>query len=150
MMELLLLKDILIVLALSMVVLYVCHRLKVPAVVGFLLTGIMAGPHGLGLITADKVHILAEIGVVMLLFTIGIEFSLKDLIRIKRAVLMGGSLHSHSSKAVPRSPPCATRAGPTPRPPSTAGGSTRSARWGTFSASTPPAGRCSGRRTSRP
>ena len=92
MMDLLLLKDILIVLALSMVVLYVCHRLKVPAVVGFLLTGIMAGPHGLGLITADKVHILAEIGVVMLLFTIGIEFSLKDLIRIKRAVLMGGSL----------------------------------------------------------
>jgi CPA2 family monovalent cation:H+ antiporter-2 len=92
MMELLLLKDILIVLALSMVVLYVCHRLKVPAVVGFLLTGIMAGPYGLGLITADKVHILAEIGVVMLLFTIGIEFSLKDLIRIKRAVLMGGSL----------------------------------------------------------
>jgi CPA2 family monovalent cation:H+ antiporter-2 len=51
------------------------------------------GPHGLGLIAADKeVKDLAEIGVVMLLFTIGIEFSLKDLIRIKRAVLMGGSL----------------------------------------------------------
>jgi CPA2 family monovalent cation:H+ antiporter-2 len=52
----------------------------------------MVGPYGLGLITVDKVHVLAEIGVVMLLFTIGIEFSLKDLIRIKRAVLMGGSL----------------------------------------------------------
>jgi CPA2 family monovalent cation:H+ antiporter-2 len=92
-MELLLLKDILIVFALSMVVLFICHRLKVPTIVGFLLTGLMAGPHGLGLITADKeVKVLAEIGVVMLLFTIGIEFSLKDLIRIKRAVLMGGSL----------------------------------------------------------
>jgi len=92
-MELLLLKDILIVFALSMAVLFICHRLKVPTIVGFLLTGLMVGPHGLGLITSDKeVEVLAEIGVVMLLFTIGIEFSLKDLIRIKRAVLMGGSL----------------------------------------------------------
>jgi len=92
-MELIILKDILIILALSMVVLFICHRLKVPAVVGFLITGIFAGPHGLGLITADKeVQVLAEIGVVMLLFTIGIEFSLKDLVRIKRAVLMGGTL----------------------------------------------------------
>jgi CPA2 family monovalent cation:H+ antiporter-2 len=88
-----LLKDILIIFALSMVVLFVCHRLRVPTIVGFLLTGLLLGPHGLGLITADKeVIVLAEIGVVMLLFTIGIEFSLKDLIRIKRAVLMGGSL----------------------------------------------------------
>jgi CPA2 family monovalent cation:H+ antiporter-2 len=91
-MELLLLKDILIVFSLSMVVLFICHKMKVPTVVGFLLTGIMAGPYGLGLITADKeVQVLAEIGVVMLLFTIGIEFSLKELVRIKRAVLMGGS-----------------------------------------------------------
>jgi CPA2 family monovalent cation:H+ antiporter-2 len=87
------LQDVLIIFALSMVVLFICHRLHVPAIVGFLLTGLLAGPHGLGLITADKeVEVLAEIGVVMLLFTIGIEFSLKDLIRIKRAVLMGGSL----------------------------------------------------------
>jgi K+:H+ antiporter len=92
-MELFLLKAILIIFALSMVVLFVCHKLKIPAVVGFLLTGLIAGPHGLGLITAVKeVKVLAEIGVVMLLFTIGIEFSLKDLIRIKRAVLMGGTL----------------------------------------------------------
>lgn len=92
-MELLLLKDILIVFALSMVVLFICHRMKIPTIVGFLLTGLLAGPHGLGLITADKeVLVLAEIGVVMLLFTIGMEFSLKELIRIKRTVLMGGSL----------------------------------------------------------
>jgi CPA2 family monovalent cation:H+ antiporter-2 len=53
---------------------------------------LLAGPHGFGLITADKeVKLLAEIGVVMLLFTIGIEFSLRDFIRIKRAVLIGGS-----------------------------------------------------------
>ncbi|MGD2270431.1 MAG: cation:proton antiporter, partial [Desulfobacterales bacterium] len=88
-----LLKDIVIIFVLSMVVLLICHRLKVPTIVGFLITGLLLGPYGLGLITADKeVKDLAEIGVVMLLFTIGIEFSLKDLIRIKRAVLMGGSL----------------------------------------------------------
>ncbi|UCH21556.1 MAG: cation:proton antiporter [Deltaproteobacteria bacterium] len=88
-----LLKDIVIIFLLSMVVLFICHRLKVPTIVGFLITGLLLGPHGLGLIAAGKeVKDLAEIGVVMLLFTIGIEFSLKDLIRIKRAVLMGGSL----------------------------------------------------------
>ncbi len=91
-MEIPLLKDIIIILGLSMAVLFICHRLRIPAIVGFLLTGLLVGPHGLGLITAVReVEVLAEIGVVMLLFTIGVEFSLKDLIRIKRAVLMGGS-----------------------------------------------------------
>ncbi len=75
-----------------MAVLFICHRLRIPAIVGFLVSGLLAGPHGLGLITADKeVKVLAEIGVVMLLFTIGMEFSIKDLIRIKRAVLLGGA-----------------------------------------------------------
>jgi len=88
-----LLNDILIVFGLSVGVLLVCHRLHVPAIVGFLLTGVLAGPHGLGLISAVReVEILAEIGVVLLLFTIGIEFSLRNLLRIKRSVLLGGSL----------------------------------------------------------
>jgi CPA2 family monovalent cation:H+ antiporter-2 len=65
----------------------------VPTIVGFLLTGIIAGPHGLGLIKAvHEVETLAEIGVVLLLFTIGIEFSLKSLVQVRRSVLLGGSL----------------------------------------------------------
>ncbi|MDY6904638.1 MAG: cation:proton antiporter [Thermodesulfobacteriota bacterium] len=63
------------------------HRFNVPAIVGFLITGVLAGPHGLGLIGAEYVHdieILAELGVVLLLFTIGIEFSLDNLMKIKR------------------------------------------------------------------
>jgi len=61
--------------------------------VGFLLAGILAGPYGLGLVkAAHKVEILAEIGVVLLLFTIGIEFSLQRLLKIKKSVLMGGSI----------------------------------------------------------
>jgi CPA2 family monovalent cation:H+ antiporter-2 len=74
-------------------VLFVFNRLRIPAVVGFLLTGVLAGPYGLGLIKAvHEVEVLAEIGVVLLLFTIGMEFSLKALLRIKKSVLLGGSL----------------------------------------------------------
>ena len=92
-MEIPLLYDICIIFGLSIGVLLICHRLSVPSIVGFLLTGLIAGPHGLGLIQADReVEILAEIGVILLLFTIGIEFSLRNLLQIRRAVLLGGSL----------------------------------------------------------
>ena len=92
-MEIPLLNDIVIVFGLSIAVLFICHRLRIPAVVGFLLTGIFVGPHGLGLVKAiHDVEILAEIGVVLLLFTIGIEFSIERLVQIRKAVLMGGPL----------------------------------------------------------
>jgi len=91
--EIPLLNDIVIIFGLSIAVLFLCHRLHVPAIVGYLMTGILAGPHGLGLIGGvHEVEILAEIGVVLLLFTIGIEFSLKSLLQIKRLVLIGGPL----------------------------------------------------------
>ena len=88
-----LLNDIVIIFGLSIVVLFICHRFQIPSIVGFLLTGVLAGPHGLGLIKAlHEVELLAEVGVVLLLFTIGIEFSLKSLLQIKKSVLLGGSL----------------------------------------------------------
>ncbi len=86
-----LLNDILIILALSIAVLIVCHKLRIPTIVGFLVTGILAGPHGFRLINAvDEVEVLAEIGIALLLFTIGIEFSLAGLLRIAKSVLLGG------------------------------------------------------------
>ena len=92
-MEIPLLNDIVIIFGLSIAILFICHRLRVPAIVGFLLTGILAGPYGLGLIKAvHEVEILAEVGVVLLLFTIGIEFSFERLLQIKKSVLMGGSI----------------------------------------------------------
>ena len=92
-MEIPLLYDICTIFGLSIGVLLVCHRLRVPSIVGFLVTGLIAGPHGLALISADgEVEILAEVGVILLLFTIGIEFSLKNLLQIKRSVLVGGLL----------------------------------------------------------
>jgi CPA2 family monovalent cation:H+ antiporter-2 len=92
-MELALLKGLLLVFALAIAVLLICHQLRVAATVGFLVTGVLVGPQGLGLIGSGKeVELLTEIGVVLLLFTIGLEFSLGGLLRIKRYVFLGGAL----------------------------------------------------------
>ena len=92
-MEIPLLNDIVVIFGLAIAVLFICHRFRVPAVVGFLLTGIFVGPYGFGLVNAiHEVEILAEIGIVLLLFTIGIEFSFEKLLQIRKSVLMGGSL----------------------------------------------------------
>jgi len=91
-MEFQLLKDMVLILALAVAVLYVFHRLRIPSVIGFLLTGVITGPHGLNLISnLHDVEVIAEVGVILLLFTIGIEFSLKSLLKIGRILLIGGS-----------------------------------------------------------
>lgn len=88
-----LLPDLVILLGLSLVVVLFFHRARLPMILGFLLTGALAGPYGLGLIRGvHEVELLAEIGVILLLFSIGIEFSLRNLIRIWRSVVLGGAL----------------------------------------------------------
>ena len=92
-MELPLLQDLLVIFILAIGVLLVCHRFKIPSLVGLLITGIIAGPTGLGLVQAvHEVEVLAEIGVVLLLFAIGIDFSLQKLLRIKKTIFLGGIL----------------------------------------------------------
>lgn len=87
------LNDLVIIFALSIVIVYLFHRFKMAPIVGFLAAGILAGPYGLGLIKdIHLIEALAEIGVVLLLFTIGIEFSLKEFMRIKRYIFLGGGL----------------------------------------------------------
>ncbi len=84
---------ILITVVLAIGVVWLCNRLRVPAIVGFLLSGTLAGPHGLGLVSSvEEVEDLAEIGVVLLLFTIGLEFSLRRMVQIGRLVVVGGAL----------------------------------------------------------
>lgn len=91
-MEIPLLQDVIVILGLSVVVILIFQRLKLPTILGFLITGILAGPHGLSLVRAShEVEILSEIGVILLLFIIGLEFSLKSLSAIKKAVFVGGS-----------------------------------------------------------
>jgi CPA2 family monovalent cation:H+ antiporter-2 len=100
-MDLRVLGDLVIVLAASVLIIYVSHKLRLPSVVGFLLTGVLIGPGGLSLVKNDAtVRSLAEIGVVMLLFTIGLEFEPARLKRIRRNFLAGGSLQVLLTTAV--------------------------------------------------
>ncbi len=83
--------SLLIIFGLSIIVLFVCLYLRIPTIVGFLFTGVLAGPFGLAFITdVNQVNTFAEIGVALLLFTIGLEFSFKSLIKVKKAVIIGG------------------------------------------------------------
>ncbi len=90
-MELGVLKDIVIIFALSTFVNFIFTRIKVPALIGYLLTGVIAGPYLLGLISSpENVEVMAEIGVILLMFTIGLEFSLNHLLKIRKLVFLGG------------------------------------------------------------
>lgn len=92
-MHMFLLNDIFIIVGLSALTLYLCHRLRIHIILGFLLTGVITGPYGLGLVRdIEAVKILAEVGIVLLLFTIGLEFSFRSLLQIRKTVLIGGSL----------------------------------------------------------
>ncbi len=87
------LRDFVVVLAASVIIITLFHKIKLPAIVGFLLTGVLIGPGGFALITeTETVNVLAEIGVVMLLFTIGLEFEPARLRRIRRDFWAGGTL----------------------------------------------------------
>ena len=71
---------------------YIAHRLKQPALLGYLITGLVIGPYGLGLQTdVEQIEALAEVGIAFLLFALGVEFSLTELKRVK-AIAIWGSL----------------------------------------------------------
>jgi len=71
----------------------VLQRLDLPSILGFLLTGILIGPYALGLVhESEQIEVISEIGVILLLFVIGMELSLKHLISIKKTVFIGGAL----------------------------------------------------------
>jgi CPA2 family monovalent cation:H+ antiporter-2 len=88
-----LLSELAIIAAIAVAVTVLLHRLKLPTVAGLLVAGALMGPFGLKLIhSVHDIEILAEIGVVLLLFTIGLEFSLERLRHIFRQVAFGGVL----------------------------------------------------------
>ncbi len=85
--------DLIIIFLVSVPVAILCLRLKLPILVGFMLTGILIGPYGLGLIKElEAIEVLAEVGVMLLLFTIGLEFSIARLREMRRLIIIGGSL----------------------------------------------------------
>ena len=99
-MELSALRDLVIIFALSIGILLLSHRLRLPPIVGLLLTGVIVGPYGFGLVhDIEVVESLAEVGIILLLFTIGIEFSLHTLLSLKRIVGIAGTLQVGLSMA---------------------------------------------------
>jgi CPA2 family monovalent cation:H+ antiporter-2 len=87
------LRDIVLLLLASLPIVFVCGRLRLPTIIGYMLTGVVIGPSGLGVIgDVHAVETLAEIGVVLLLFTIGLEFSLEKLLAMQRVVFLGGGM----------------------------------------------------------
>ena len=88
-----LVESVLLVIGLSIVVVVLFQRLRVPAIVGFILTGALIGPHGLGWVgDGEAIRTLAEIGLVLLLFSLGVEFSVDRLLQLRHYVLRAGGL----------------------------------------------------------
>jgi CPA2 family monovalent cation:H+ antiporter-2 len=93
-MEFTLVENMVLLLLVALAVAFVLLRFNIPAVVGFLLSGAVIGPHGLGLISdIESVKSIAEVGIILLLFTIGIEFAPARLMRIGKEILLGGGLY---------------------------------------------------------
>ena len=86
-----LLRDLLILFGVATLLSVALQRARQSTIVAYLLTGMLVGPSGLKLLTnREAIELMAEIGVVLLLFTIGIEFSLKKLVQMRQVVLGAG------------------------------------------------------------
>lgn len=87
------LEGILLLLASAVLVSTIFKTIKLPPVLGYLIVGMLLGPYGIGLIPdKSSIHTLADFGVVFLMFTIGLEFSLPKLLSMRRTVLGLGGL----------------------------------------------------------
>jgi CPA2 family monovalent cation:H+ antiporter-2 len=69
-----------------------CEKLRQTAILGYLIAGVLIGPAALGWVNSTEVAPIAELGVALLLFTIGLEFSLRDLMRLGRGPFLAGVL----------------------------------------------------------
>ncbi|HVL66380.1 MAG TPA: cation:proton antiporter [Vicinamibacterales bacterium] len=96
-----LLADLLVVFGIGLVLVVALARLRIPGIVALMLAGIVAGPSGFRVIhTPERVETLAEIGIVLLLFTVGLDFSLGTVKQVWRRTLAGGSLQIFGTAAL--------------------------------------------------
>jgi CPA2 family monovalent cation:H+ antiporter-2 len=72
---------------------YIAQRIGLPALIGYILAGMVIGPNTPGWVaSSERVLLLANIGVALLMFGLGVEFSISEIARVKRAALLGGGL----------------------------------------------------------
>ncbi|MBN1302658.1 MAG: cation:proton antiporter [Melioribacteraceae bacterium] len=89
--DVVIIQDIVIILVVALPIIFIFKRIDLPPIVGYLIAGMIIGPYGLALIKGiDQIEVMAEIGVVLLLFTIGLEVSLKQLLLIRKYLLVAG------------------------------------------------------------
>ena len=87
-----LLAEVVLVMAASVLVALLLRRAHLPPVVGFIVAGIVLGPGGLAVVRdRHEIEVVAEIGVVLLLFSVGLKLSLRELWRLRRMVFGGGT-----------------------------------------------------------
>lgn len=78
--EITLIRDLAVIWAVALVAGHIFIRLKQPVIAGYMLAGVIVGPHGLKWIDqSEQIKVLAEFGVAMLLFTLGVDLSLKQV-----------------------------------------------------------------------
>ncbi|HWP03014.1 MAG TPA: cation:proton antiporter [Gemmatimonadaceae bacterium] len=107
------LRDLLVLVGVALPVAILAHRIRIPTLVGFLATGVLIGPHALRFVAdARSVNQLAEVGVVLLLFAVGLELSLARILRTGRYVIRGGTVQLLGTMAVVAG--CATLLGKPP------------------------------------
>lgn len=92
-MDLHILLNIFLLFGVTVIVIFLCNAVKIPHLIGYLLTGIILSPNTTPILHgAHEVETYAEIGVILLLFTVGLEFSFTNLRKIQKYVLLGGLL----------------------------------------------------------
>ncbi len=93
--------DLLLVLVIATGVAILFEKFRLPAILGFLLAGVIVGPHGFGILSDyDRIHSLADLGIVLLMLTIGLEFSFERLKGMRNLAVIGGTLQILISIAV--------------------------------------------------
>src|SRR3546814_17796103 len=120
-------RETLVVLGSAGLVIPAFHRLRVNPVIGFILVGLFAGPYGLGALTddlpwvawisisdAERIEPFAEIGIILLLFSIGLELSFRRLWDMRQLVFGIGSDRKERRVGKECVRPCRSRCTPYP------------------------------------
>ncbi len=86
-------EDIIIILLVSLPIIFIFNKLNIPGIIGFLIAGMIIGPFGFKFITdTSMIRVMAEVGIMLLLFTVGLEVSYTRIVQIKKYLLFAGGL----------------------------------------------------------